>query len=111
MNQASRNLAISLCVLLPLGIPAYADEAQSQTALDMPEGLEMKSAEEQEETAKGGRKVEEFRVGGRLERVAVTRENGLNETYRNRRKDTIWAGEEDDLGDVPNMREWTMWSW
>ncbi len=53
----------------------------------------------------------EHRVGGRLERVTITRANQLTEVYRNRRADTIWAAEENEIGETPNMRQWIIGSW
>ena len=48
----------------------------------------------------------EQRVGGRLERVDIIRKNGITETYRNNRNDTLWAGQENEIGDLPTMRQW-----
>ena len=53
----------------------------------------------------------EQRIGGRLERVTITRENGLTETYQNNRPDTIWSAQENELGETPNMRQWIIRTW
>ena len=54
---------------------------------------------------------QEYRVGGRLERVTVTRENGFTEIYHNNRTDTVWSAQENELGEVPNMRQWVIRTW
>ena len=54
---------------------------------------------------------QEHRVGGRLERVTVTRENGFTEIYRNNRPDTVWSAQENEIGEVPNMRQWIIGTW
>ncbi len=58
-----------------------------------------------------GVRYREHRIGGRLERVIITRENGVTELYRNNRADTIWAAQENELGEVPNMRQWIIRTW
>jgi hypothetical protein len=55
--------------------------------------------------------IEERRIGSRLERVTVHRNNGLDEVYENREVDSMWASEEKELGEVPNVRRWTIGSW
>ena len=60
---------------------------------------------------RGDLELQEYRVGGRLERVVVTRENGWTEIYQNRRHDTVWSGDETDLGEVQNVRQWRLGSW
>ncbi len=54
---------------------------------------------------------QEHRVGGRLERVIITHDNGLTEIYRNNRADTVWSAEENEIGEVPNMRQWVIGTW
>ena len=54
---------------------------------------------------------QEYRVGGRLEQVTVTRENGVTEIYRNDRTDTLWSAAEEQIGEVPNMRQWVIGTW
>lgn len=84
--------------------PLSADE-QAQT----PTGEE--NADDLATEEKDGIRYEEYRVGGRLEQIIVPRESGLVETYRNKRADTLWAAEENELGEVPNMRQWILGTW
>lgn len=58
-----------------------------------------------------GFQYQEYRVGGRLERVTVTHKNGLTEIYRNNRADTVWSAQENEIGEVPNMRQWQIKTW
>ncbi len=82
--------------------PASADEP-AQPVLPPPGDL----APEESRSVR----YREHRVGGRLERVIITRENGVTELYRNNRADTIWAAQENELGEVPNMRQWIIRTW
>lgn len=52
--------------------------------------------------------IEEKRVGGRLERVTVKRANGIDEVYENKEIDSMFSKEADELGEVPNVRRWTI---
>lgn len=52
-----------------------------------------------------------YHVGGRLERVTVRRQHGFTELYRNNRPDTIWSAQENEIGEVPNRREWIIHTW
>lgn len=55
--------------------------------------------------------IEERRIGGRLERVTVRRRNGLDEVYENPEVDSMWVTEEKELGELQNVRRWTIGSW
>ena len=95
--------AWALAVAL-LAAPAFADEPAEPTeqpdanALNLPDDLERAPYREQ-------------RVGGRLESVIITRENGFTEIYRNNRADSIWTSHENELGEIPNMRQWIIRTW
>ena len=54
---------------------------------------------------------QEFRVGNRLESVIVRRANLPTETYKNNRSDTVWVAAEVEIGEVPNLRWWTLGAW
>ena len=55
--------------------------------------------------------IEERRIGSRLERLTVHRNNGIDETYEVRKADSMSANEENELGEMPNVRRWTLGSW
>ena len=76
------------------------EEAQQ---LLIPEDLTVKENENFE--------LQELRVGGRLERVTVKWNNGVTEVYQNKRKNTVWSAEENELGDAQNVRQWRLGSW
>lgn len=101
-------------------------QAQQSEGLKLPEDIAAKSGRgvtdgetdsgvtnEEQEAIADDRKyfIEERRIGGRLERVTVYRKNGLNEVYENPNVDSMWATEEKDLGEVQNVRRWTIGSW
>lgn len=101
-----------LFVLLWAQAPLWADEPQPaqppQSELKLPGDLIS------EQTPPGQNQsipYQEYRVGGRLERVTITRENGLTEIYHNNRTDTVWSAQENELGEVPNMRQWIIGTW
>ena len=83
--------------------------AQSPTQADGQPGFELPDAPAPEKNR--GIQYQEQRVGGRLERVTVTRENGLTEIYRNNRADTLWSAQENEIGEVPNVRRWVIGTW
>jgi hypothetical protein len=112
MTRTGAKTASGLLAALLLQGPVVADESGSQQGLQMPEGLSMEdNKEESLADDDGDRVVHEYRIGGRLERVTVTRDRGLDETYVNKRNDTLWTAEENELGEVKNVREWTIGSW
>lgn len=55
--------------------------------------------------------IEERRVGGRLEQVTVRRKNGPDGVYKNPNVDSMWVTEDKELGEVQNVRRWTIGSW
>jgi len=55
--------------------------------------------------------IEEKRVGGRLERVTVKRSNGIDEVYENKEIDSMFSKEDNELGEVQNVRRWTLGTW
>ncbi len=96
-------------------LPAWSQDSEgsSETSsesggLKIPEGLSDSAT-----TPTGSEKfiVEESRVGTQLERVTVYRDNGIREVYENRDVNSLLGAEDTDLGDVPNMRRWTIGSW
>jgi len=106
-------------------IPSFL-QAQQTEGLKLPEDIAAKSGEgvtdgetdsgvtsEEHEAIADDRKyfIEERRVGGRLERVTVYRKNGLNEVYENPNVDSMWVTEDKELGEVQNVRRWTIGSW
>lgn len=62
-------------------------------------------------TNAAGTVLEEFRSGGRLERVTIERDSGIEEVYQNQRNDALWNGTENELGDAKNVRSWKLGSW
>lgn len=57
-----------------------------------------------------GLQYHEQHIGGRLERVTITRDNGFTETYRNKRADTIWRAPANEIGETANTRQWIIWA-
>ncbi len=82
---------------------ASAQETNEATLPPVPEELTIDQ--------KGEFVVEEYRVGGRLERLIVRRDDGVTEIYRNQRNDTLWAADEAEIGDVQNTRQWRIGGW
>ncbi len=108
----TRCTMIATIMSLPiLALPAWSQNNDSSSeggGLKLPEDLAV-----QESAPTGSEKfiVEERRVGTRLERVTVYRDNGIQEVYENREVDSLLGAEEKELGEVPNMRRWTIGSW
>ena len=86
--------------------PIAADEPPTTTA----DASVFEEALQQNQAGQSVR-YQEHRVGGRLERVTITRENGFTEIYQNNRADTVWSAEENEIGEVPNMRQWVIGTW
>ena len=102
--------AIAVALLTPL----HAQETTESTegGLILPDDLTLNSeSEDLTVIADGDYRREELRVGNRLDRVTVTWENGITEVYQNRRRDTLWTGEDNELGDVQNVRQWRLGGW
>ena len=86
---------------------------QGETGLKLPDDLAAQ-AENAETAAEGPPpkfEIEERRVGGRLERVTVKRANGIDEVYENKEIDSMFSKEENELGEVQNVRRWTLGTW
>ncbi len=118
-------LLLTVIAVYLLLIPGFL-QAQQSEGLKLPEDIAEKSGKgvtdgefdsgvtsEQQEAIADDRKyfIEERRVGGRLERVTVYRKNGLNEVYENPNVDSMWVTEDKELGEVQNVRRWTIGSW
>lgn len=102
-------LAIALALVLPAP-PAGAAEAVP--GLKLPDDLKAQETAGSAEAAQTrGIQYREQHIGGRLERVTVTRENGFTETYRNNRGDTIWSAPENEIGEALNLRQWIIRAW
>jgi len=78
-------------------------------AADQPPGLQLPD-DLQAAADKRGVQYHEQHIGGRLERVTITRDGGLSETYRNKRADTIWRAPANEIGERVNMRQWIIWA-
>lgn len=125
LRSLGSTLSLTVISTYLLLIPSFL-QAQQSEGLKLPEDIAAKSGEgvtdgetdsgvtsEEQEAIADDRKyfIEERRVGGRLERVTVYRKNGLNEVYENPNVDSMWGTEEKELGEVPNVRRWTIGSW
>lgn len=90
-------------------LPASELESQSepQSELRLPEYPSVENNLAQTRSVP----YQEHRIGGRLEQVTVIRENGFTEIYQNNRADTVWSAEENEIGEVPNMRQWVIRTW
>lgn len=110
MKSVNRVAAAVAAAVVLATAAATADDAPG---LKLPEDLT--AAGPGESTAPGeearGLQYHETRIGGRLERVTVTRENGWTETYRNNRADTIWRAPENEIGESANLRRWVIRVW
>ena len=102
MKTAATTLILSASLLLTTAV-THAQES-SPVELKLPDDLA-------ESPSKTGIAYEEYRVGGRLERVTVTHKNGITEVYKNNRGDTLWNAQENEIGEIPNMREWVIGTW
>ena len=81
-----------------------AQEQQStEKQLLLPDDLEV--------SQRGKDEVEEYRVGGRLERLTIRKNNGFTEVYQNNSNSTLWYSEEENLGDLQNVRQWKLGTW
>ncbi|MGI9310648.1 MAG: hypothetical protein ACR2P7_03820 [bacterium] len=92
---------------------ASADEASpNDTAIATDKSVAAITTTPTDQTAEfdhsGGIRYQAQRVGNRLERITILRDNGLDETYRNTRDDTLWNAHENELGEVPIMRQWSI---
>jgi len=114
MYRIITGVVSAIAFMLILGIrpdiaflTAMAQEVQEtqkeEQQLLIPDDLTVKKNQDYE--------LQELRIGGRLERVTVKWNNGVTEVYQNKRNDTVWSAEENELGDVQNVRQWRLGSW
>lgn len=109
MNRLTAGAA-ALALALAVVAPAGADEASP--GLKLPDDLKARETAGSAEAAQNrGIQYREQHIGGRLEQVTVTRENGFTETYRNNRGDTIWSAPENEIGEALNLRQWIIRAW
>ncbi|MDD9856644.1 MAG: hypothetical protein OXU96_01125 [Gammaproteobacteria bacterium] len=106
LTAGAAALAVALAAALPAP-PAIAAEALP--GLKLPDDLKARESADAAQTR--GIQYREHHIGGRLERVTVTRDNGFTETYRNNRGDTIWSAPENEIGEALNMRQWIIRAW
>ncbi len=105
-TMASAKLTIpAFIVLLSIGCSVGAQETG---ALKLPEDIAARSSLG-DPNAKY--QVEESRIGTRLERITVRRKNGPDEVYENTNVNSMWVTEENELGEIQNVRRWTINSW
>ena len=89
-------------------------EIQEAPGLQLPEDLAAKANQDAagaDGAAVGDFQIIERRINGRLERVTVKRSNGPDGIYENREVDSMFSKEADELGEVQNVRRWTIGSW
>jgi len=92
-------------------VAAAADDAGLQLPADLTAAETAPGQSTEPADAPRGIQYRETRIGGRLERVTITRENGWTETYRNNRADTIWSAPSSEIGERANMRRWVIRAW
>ncbi len=107
---------MAMVALLMLSPPALAAEAAETTeSTESTQSTQPPAAQQAAATPAAAEKLaisyNEYRVADRLERIAIVRERGFSESYRNKRPDTLWSAEENELGDVPNKRQWIISVW
>lgn len=110
LTAGAAALAVALAVAPAIVAPAGAAEALP--GLKLPDDLKAQETAGNADAAQPrGIQYREHRIGGRLERVTVTRENGFTEIYRNNRGDTIWSAPENEIGEALNLRQWIIRAW
>lgn len=112
---------VGLVAMLSLTVvvtSAFAQEQNDDTSdLKLPEDLAARANAGQEgplrnpDGSLAKYQIEETRSGGRLERVTVKRSNGLDEVYENKEIDSMFSKAEDEIGEVENVRRWTIGTW
>lgn len=95
----------ALFLLLSIGSPVGAQETEG---LKLPEDIAARAVTEDSDAKF---QVEENRIGTRLDRVTVRRKNGPDGIYINSGIDSMWVTEANELGELPNVRRWTIGSW
>lgn len=111
-RHTRHSLLPAVILAASLSAPAWTQESGTDESggLKLPADI---AAESESEGVAANEKytVREWRIGGRLERVTVYRDNNITEVYENREVDSMWLTEEKELGEIPNMRRWTIGSW
>lgn len=112
---------VGLVAMLSLPLVVTSALAQDQnddrSGLKLPEDLAARANAGEEGPLKNPDgslakyEIEETRSAGRLERVTVKRSNGLDEVYENKEIDSMFSKAEDEIGEVENVRRWTIGSW
>ncbi len=105
-NMTRVTISLSaLFLLLSIGSPVGAQETEG---LKLPEDIAARAVTEDSDAKF---QVEENRIGTRLDRVTVRRKNGPDGIYINSGIDSMWVTEANELGELPNVRRWTIGSW
>jgi len=92
-------------VCLVLNSPAYA--ADDTEGLQLPADI----AEKARTGPAPKYTIEERRINGRLDRITLRRDNGIDEVYDNTNANSLWQTEDEELGETQNLRRWTIGSW
>ena len=108
-NPATSCFKYAFGLVLGISMIAISAHAVASEGLKLPEDIEARKAET--EAREKNIRIEESRIAGKLERVTVRRKNGIDEVYENKNVDSMWLSEENELGDMPNVRRWTIGSW
>ncbi|MBX2869420.1 MAG: hypothetical protein KTR18_12130 [Acidiferrobacterales bacterium] len=93
------------CGVFAVSSPGFTDEANQ--SLKLPEDL----AEKATQGVPPKYEIEERRIGDRLDRITVRREDGIDETYENTEVDSLWGTADKELGETQNLRRWTIGTW
>lgn len=103
MKTGTKRIARRVAAALALAAVASVAAADEPPGLQLPDDL--KAGDKPR-----GIQYHAQHIGGRLERVTITRSNGPTETYRNKRADTIWRAPANEIGETANMRQWIIWA-
>ncbi|MEM7195570.1 MAG: hypothetical protein AAF402_11505 [Pseudomonadota bacterium] len=103
-SQWVRSGVIAVASAMFLCSNVLAQESDQGGGLKLPADLKVAPRSDLE--------IQEFRVGGRLDSVTVRHNStGITEVYDNDKPGDLWVQEDNELGDVPNVRKWTISSW
>ena len=111
--QKTFGRAAALLALVILAIPAsgFAHEIPKTEETEALLSKEASAPEQTEEEPEHGTIIYHW-IGGRLDRVTVERQNGLQEVYQNTdSRNNIWNADETELGHMQNVRQWRLGSW
>lgn len=111
LSVLAQSTEVDETLKLPQDIAENADVSVGGTASSENVAVSPVDPESQVKSNAAGTVIEEYRSGGRLERVTIERENGIEEVYNNERNDALWSGSENELGDGKNVRSWKVGSW